>query len=117
MVKNQVTLRSPRALFEQISDNFAFVVDRLTSYTTCAVVEHFEDIDFCGVDRDLPALRAAIREAVIENLMATLRDAADENAVERDVVARLRVATTREMLVELFTEKSANEQPFSRRSR
>ena len=93
-------------IIRQVRDHFVSAVDGLTSYTTRIVMEHFDAINFRGVDGDSPGLRRAIREAVIEGLLATLRGHVDETGSDADVRARLRVTEAREILVELLSREN-----------
>src|SRR5437764_14983091 len=84
------------AAFEKLVSDFA---DHLTGN---AIVE----LEIAGLtigESEATAVRDAIRALVTEKLLEALRQQITETETESDVISRLRVTTTHEMLVELLT--------------
>jgi len=83
------------AAFEKLVTDFS---DHLTEN---AIVE-FEIAGLTVGDREATAVRRDIRTLVTEKLLEALRQQITESETEPDVISRMRVTTTHEILIELL---------------
>jgi vacuolar-type H+-ATPase subunit E/Vma4 len=80
------------------------LADEITVDCMAAVNTELERVGLSADLTNADKLRGAVRNVVIENLFDELRERVAEIEAEPQVVARLKVSTTREVLIEFLTE-------------
>lgn len=88
-------LAAVHAAFEKLVTDF-------TGHLTENAMVELEIAGLTISDREQTSVRDAIRTLVTDKLLEALRLQTTDNETEADVITRLRVTTTREILVELL---------------